>query len=366
MGYSKTGVISYKKKPEKGEPGPKGPFVYPAGIYVQGSDTQYASTDLTAPMVIFEDKMYILNITGTVGSELNPKDDYAAHGNKATWVLMPNYKAAFYEILFAAFAKLGSAIFSGDYMMSQYGVDALGRDSTDYHKFNPATDDFTPNIMIDWLTGKMKGKNVEIAGKIDATKGKIADFEIIDHWLKSSNMGLSGSQLTFNARYGKVHIGSHPDMSTGGAAKLGSFCLADTQLDGLNGTNPVGLICAGLFDERNTNKLKRSYALWARGCSSLGGIRLQEVHEFQATDGNYAVEITRGITMVRAWHADLWVWGHGIENGHMVLIVNEGEQHLTLKGDVVHNGNVSWYVHKKSCKWLVWIDGVFYPHSDHQ
>lgn len=173
MGYSKTGVITYKKKPEKGEPGPKGPFVYPAGIYVQGSDTQYTATALTAPMVVFEKQMYILNVVGTVGSDLNPKDDYAANGSKATWVLMPQYKAAYYEIFFAEFAKLGSAIFSGDYMLSQHGVDAQGRESTDFEKFNPATNDFTPNIMIDWLTGKMKGKDVDIEGSIKAKEGWI-------------------------------------------------------------------------------------------------------------------------------------------------------------------------------------------------
>lgn len=166
MGYSKTGVITYKKKPEKGEPGPKGPFVYPAGIYVQGSDTQYTATALTAPMVVFENQMYILNVVGTVGSQLNPRDDYAANGNKATWVLVPQYKAAYYEIFFADFAKLGSAIFSGDYMLSQHGVDAQGRESTDFEKFNPATNDFTPNIMIDWLRGRLYAQDSVFKGNI--------------------------------------------------------------------------------------------------------------------------------------------------------------------------------------------------------
>ena len=367
MGYSKTGVITYKKKPEKGEPGPKGPFVYPAGIYVQGSDTQYTATALTAPMVVFEKQMYILNVVGTVGSQLNPKDDYAVNGSKATWVLMPQYKAAYYEIFFAEFAKLGSAIFSGDYMLSQHGVDAQGRESTDFEKFNPATNDFTPNIMIDWLTGKMKGKNVEIEGEINATKGKIADFKIIEHWLQSSNMGLSGSQLTFDAPYGNVYIGSHPDMSTGGAAKLGSFCLKDTQLDGLRSTNPVGLVCAGLFDERKTNEIKRSYGLWVRGCSSFGGIVLREVQEFQGSDGNYYAEIVRGCSLVRSWHTPLYLYGHGIDNGHVVMVINESnEVHIDLRGEVVVNGDRSTKVFKQSCKMLVYMDKRFYATSDHQ
>lgn len=184
---SKTGQVNYKLKPEKGDPGKPGapgklgPMLYPAGIYVIGAQTRYIRTELSAPVVLFNKQYYVLNNkgqSGEVGSDLNPQDDYAKNGNNATWVLCQKFQIAIFEAVFAAFAKLGSAIFSGDFMMSQHGVNKQGEASSDYEKFTPDMAEFIPNILLNMLTGYAhfaKGNakfnpdgTVEIVGKFTA------------------------------------------------------------------------------------------------------------------------------------------------------------------------------------------------------
>ena len=158
---SKTGEVTYLKKGDKGDKGDIGALIYPAGEYL--STISYSRTTLSAPMVLHEEKYYVLNKEGTfIG--INPKTDYAANGNKATWVLMDKVKYAFIEMLMANFAKLASAVFYGQYMFSQQGTNADGAATSDYCKFG--TDAFTPNLMLDFLTGTFKGKKVEVDGGV--------------------------------------------------------------------------------------------------------------------------------------------------------------------------------------------------------
>lgn len=153
---SKTGQVNYNVP---GATGPIGPLVYPAGEY--NAATKYIRTALSAPMVLDDGQYYVLNKEGTF-TGIRPKDDYAANGSKATWVLMEYVKYAFVEVLMANFAKLGSAVFYGDVMMSQQGIDADGNESSSYQnygkkRYDPNTgqsaDLFTPNILFNFLTG---------------------------------------------------------------------------------------------------------------------------------------------------------------------------------------------------------------------
>lgn len=98
-----------------------------------------------------------MNKTTTVIG-LNPVTDYAQNGKDATWIPFENYKAIFTEILMANFAKLASAVFHGDYMFSQQGIDANGEFTTDYKNFNPndpyaASNSFRPSICLNFKTG---------------------------------------------------------------------------------------------------------------------------------------------------------------------------------------------------------------------
>lgn len=189
---SKTGRVVYKQLPQKGDPGEAGadgPFVYPAGIYVIGASTTYTRTALSVPCVLFENEYYILNVTGTVGSELNPKDNYSQLGNRATWKRMEKFQYAFFEVLMGNFAKLASAVFWGSYMFSQHGADAKGNPVTGedgYKDFTPDMSEFTPNVLINFLTGyaHFAGKkvvfkengDVEITGNLKS--GSIGSFFI--------------------------------------------------------------------------------------------------------------------------------------------------------------------------------------------
>lgn len=154
--------------PDDGAKGSRGQLPYPAGEY--NLYTDYICTDMVAPYVLYEGIYYVMNqITTWVGHGVpsninNPQKDYAINGKKATWIPFENYKAIYVEILMANFAKLASAVFSGDYMFSQQGVDAEGNSTSSYEKFG--TEEFTPNLLFDFLRGLLKGRNIEVDGGV--------------------------------------------------------------------------------------------------------------------------------------------------------------------------------------------------------
>ncbi len=169
---SVTRTVKFAKK---SEPGKRGQLPYPAGEY--SMTMTYLCTDMVAPYVLYNGMYYVMNqVTSWVGqgmpSNLNtPQKDYAVNGTKATWIPFENYKATYIEILMGNFAKLASAVFYGDYMFSQQGVDANGNPTSSYENFG--TDAFTPNILINFLTGLFKGNKVELTGQIStASEGK--------------------------------------------------------------------------------------------------------------------------------------------------------------------------------------------------
>ena len=187
---SKTGQVRYSVP---GAAGPIGPLVYPAGEY--DAATKYIRTALSAPMVLDDGQYYVLNKEGAF-TGIRPKDDYAANGSKATWVLMEYVKYAFVEVLMANFAKLASAVFYGDVMMSQQGVDADGKESSNYQGYNtfrldPETGEskrlFTPNLLFNFLTGAghLARKNIEFGADgtvtLKGVKSKNNAFQIDDN-----------------------------------------------------------------------------------------------------------------------------------------------------------------------------------------
>lgn len=138
---------------------------YPAGEY--SASVKYTATDTTAPYVLLSGTYYVMNKIGSwlgTSTGKTPAQDYAANGKNATWIPFENYKAIFVEMLIANFGKLASAVFYGEYMFSQQGVDANGNATNDYSKFG--TNAFEPNLMLDFLHGKIKGRVVEVEGSI--------------------------------------------------------------------------------------------------------------------------------------------------------------------------------------------------------
>lgn len=176
LAYDETGQTLLTQKRidsvcdgNEGIPGPsgkRGMLPYPCGIW--DKDVTYVATGTITPYVYYElgKEYYVLEKVGScVG--IDPAEDVAANGSDATWARFDEYKAVFAEILMANFAKLASAVFWGDCMFSQHGVDAYGNKVetlNGYKGFSDGT--FRPNLLLNFLTG-----DVDLAGKIKAKSG---------------------------------------------------------------------------------------------------------------------------------------------------------------------------------------------------
>lgn len=169
-----------KIKGDKGERGYQGPIPYPAGEW--SSTVTYTRTTEKVPYVVHDGLYYYLGKEGSFMGGANPHDDYAANGSNATWILIENLQWLFVEILLAQWAKLGSAIFTDNKLISQKGK-LNGVDSYDYTE-----DGFIPNISFNFYDGSGHlaagniswdaAGNTEFKGKIDAISGSIGGFEI--------------------------------------------------------------------------------------------------------------------------------------------------------------------------------------------
>ena len=147
---------------------------YPAGIYA--SDKTYTVTEKLVPVVVYSGSYYYAKQTV-------PADHGYYPTNTTYWGAFSNFAAAFVEILFANYAKLGSFVISGDWFISQYGIfkpnaNTVVEDSNNYSSFRyndpTATGSlgypcFYPYLAINAKTGKIYANNVEIKGIIHAT-----------------------------------------------------------------------------------------------------------------------------------------------------------------------------------------------------
>ncbi len=133
----------------KGNDGAPGPMGIPAGSY--NSSAIYERTSEIVPIVEHNGKYwYPRNIGVLTNSEPSSNND---------WRLVDYFTVMFVKILFAAFAKVGEAIFHGNFMFSQNGK-VNGADSNNYQLFSPSDPDnegnasrFAPNLYLNFLTG---------------------------------------------------------------------------------------------------------------------------------------------------------------------------------------------------------------------
>ena len=173
---------------QDGQPGQRGPsrFYYYDGYF--DSTKEYRASDNQAPYVAFDwDDVAIVNgqstrVTRTsyymlVADTNKPESTYIAPRTAAAsgvWELMESsFKWLIAEAFFTAFAKLGSAVFIGDWMISQYGT-RNGIESTDYRYFNVSTpmgassNDFVPYLAIDLMHGKVYMNDADVRGTVRA------------------------------------------------------------------------------------------------------------------------------------------------------------------------------------------------------
>lgn len=159
-----------------GAPGSKGQIVYPEGIY--NVNTTYLCDEHKAPYVYdpVDTNYYVLNKVGSWQGTLH-NNESPSTDTSGSWVKLEAFEAIYTKIGIIANGLIGSAVFNGDYMFSQQGIDNDGNISTQYTLFTPDEPiggAFTPNIMFNFATGA----GHLAAGKIkfDANGTIVADY----------------------------------------------------------------------------------------------------------------------------------------------------------------------------------------------
>ena len=183
----------------------KAQIIYPAGIY--DINTTYTTTDKVAPYVLDVDdgNYYVLNAimswTGTEHDNLTPHEDYAINDGQY-WLKFDGFNAIFAKIGIIANGLIGSAVFNGDWMFSQQGIDVGGSFSTDYKNFNSSnpflsTNSFRPNIALNFRTGASYFSCGKVRFNTDGS-GQLANGNV--KWDSNGNTIVNGLfQLPFNS-----------------------------------------------------------------------------------------------------------------------------------------------------------------------
>lgn len=141
----------------QGPTGGKGQIVYPAGIY--DPYTTYSTTDKKAPYVYdsvageFYVLNYIMDWKGTSQGNILPSQS-------DKWVQLESFEALYTKVGIIANGLIGSAVFNGDYMFSQQGINASGGASSNYEKFNKndpynTSNEFRPSFCVNLRTGQV-------------------------------------------------------------------------------------------------------------------------------------------------------------------------------------------------------------------
>lgn len=156
-----------------GENGSKGQIIYPKGIY--NVNTVYQGTVDKTPYVYDSNdaNYYVLNIVGTWQGTLHSNESPSTDTSNS-WVKLDAFEVLYTKIGIIANGLIGSAVFNGDYIFSQQGIDSSGQVSTQYQNFNPETPTggvFTPTILFNFRTG---------AGHMAAGKIKFGDDGSVD------------------------------------------------------------------------------------------------------------------------------------------------------------------------------------------
>lgn len=172
-------VVPIIKDGKNGYEGRDGLMVYPAGVF--DAETMYTATGETAPVVMYQNNFYVLkrgkaySAADMPDNRKNPAADVANGGTDARWQIFDKFNAIFADIVMAEFAKLGSAVFVGDWLISQQGK-RYGQESSEYQYFKDGS--FTPNYAVNFKTGEFIANSGTLRGTIEASTGHIGGFEI--------------------------------------------------------------------------------------------------------------------------------------------------------------------------------------------
>ena len=222
--------------------------------------------------------------------------------------------------------------------------------------------------------GKVIMQNAEIAGKVTAKIGQIGPFTIEELWLRGNNLAMSGSQLNYSYSGHQVYVGSHPDMTTAGGTKLGTFMLSGGGYGGLESDKQVALI-VGAPSNNNSYALALTSGLAlikgqvifdkptvsARSVVTIG---FNSGHFVMLTTitGNSVVSVSAGLP-VGSW----FLIGQATAAGGYYYIKLSGSERFQRRGNAYqqvnsHNQDPSLIFKISSTSWLIgnlpvnWID----------
>ena len=179
----RTEYINISFDGSQGQRGATGRMYFMQGKW--DANTTYRRTTERIPLVLYSDgtdwntalecygHYYYLNADSATGSDVP--------GVSSKWVLCDEFAVVISRGIFAEFAKLGSFVISGDWMISQTAVS--GSPEGAYNAFNPDypnsaapnNNNFIPVYAVDGRTGKVYMNDAEVAGTINAStiKGTI-------------------------------------------------------------------------------------------------------------------------------------------------------------------------------------------------
>jgi len=150
-------------------------YYYGGDFDASDTTTQFSVTDYETPYFAYNNNKWVwvgANGTYTMAQMGAPSSA------SANWqIMVTDFKYLISEAIFANFAKLGSFVISGDWMISQNGT-VNGVVSTDYNLFDPSHpndntgENFIPSYAVDGLTGKAYINDANVAGTVYADKGE--------------------------------------------------------------------------------------------------------------------------------------------------------------------------------------------------
>lgn len=245
----------FKLTGTNGLPGSDGhnQIIYPQGIY--DSTKSYVSDEYKAPYVYdpADGNFYVLNYEGpwkgTDQVYSTPSESYT--NNQRYWIRFEGYEAIYTKIGIIANGLIGSAVFNGNYMFSQQGVDANGVMTTAYENFG--TDNFIPNYQVNFATGDVTMNKGNISNQI------LYNYRFLDLSTNDGNLFTKSGENNYivvtKAKHGNLTIGTISKIYVGIPANP---TIADNNIDNyygklkvLNITNDV--IEVNLNEESYTN-----------------------------------------------------------------------------------------------------------------
>lgn len=214
-----------------GQNGGVGPMMYYAGEWQSG--VSYVRSAQVVPLVSHggDQFFYYPSKEGTL-------KDNEPSGSNSAWKQQQKVPLLLAQLLMVDFGKIASAVFSGDYMMSQYGLDGNNNESTDYKSFDgdPTPyigNGFAPNICLDFLKGEAWLRKAHIFGDVDAgsvnvnyknltesdaIKNGNLDYTLVNDLCIIVDVGAAGREVVIHLPYDAKYIGKHVYIMAGNNA----------------------------------------------------------------------------------------------------------------------------------------------------